>query len=126
MNNYEAPVKEPSNQQFTLSHNLSHGQQIAKIFVVCDQEDTAPVWGYILRQRGLIVILERSMERAIDRWSMEMPDLVVIDLDVIHEERMELYQKFRAVSVAPILLFLPAYHETQILEAYHAGVEDVI
>jgi DNA-binding response OmpR family regulator len=39
---------------------------------------------------------------------------------------MELYQRFRAVSVAPILLFLPTYHETEILEAYHAGVDDVV
>ncbi len=99
---------------------------IAKIFVVCDQKDSAPVWGYILRQKGLSVILETSLERAIDRWSTEMSDLVVIDLDVEHEERMKLYQKFRAVSVAPILLFLPTYHETEILEAYMAGADDVV
>ena len=126
MNNFETSLKEPSDQQFTLSHNLLNGRPVAKIFVVCDQEDTAPVWGYILRQHGLIVILERALEKAIDRWSTEMPDLVVIDLNVGHKERMELYQKFRAVSVAPILLFLPAYHETEILEAYHAGVDDVV
>jgi DNA-binding response OmpR family regulator len=28
--------------------------------------------------------------------------------------------------VAPILLFLPAYHETEILEAYAGGVDDVV
>jgi DNA-binding response OmpR family regulator len=39
---------------------------------------------------------------------------------------MLLYKKFRAVSVAPILLFLPAHHETQILEAYAAGVDEVV
>jgi len=38
--------------------------QISKFFVVCDQSDTAPVWGYILRQRGLNVILETSLEKA--------------------------------------------------------------
>jgi DNA-binding response OmpR family regulator len=99
---------------------------IPKVFVVCEQRDTAPVWRYILRQQGLSVILEHSMERAIDRWSAEMPDLVVIDLNAEHEARMELYQKFRAVSVAPILLFLPTYHETEILDAYMAGVDDVV
>jgi DNA-binding response OmpR family regulator len=126
MNSYEAAIEEPSDQKFTLSHNLPNGRPVAKIFVVCDQADTAPVWGYILRQHGLIVILERSLEKAVDRWSAEMPDLVVIDLNVEHEERMELYQKFRAVCVAPILLFLPAYHETEILAAYRAGVDDVV
>lgn len=99
---------------------------IPKIFVVCDQSDTAPVWGYILGQKGLAVILETSFEKAIDRWSTEITDLVVIDVDVPHQDRMELYRRFRAVSVAPILLFLPTYHETQILDAYAAGVDEVV
>src|SRR5919108_5284543 len=99
---------------------------VPKIFVVCDRNDTAPVWGYILKQQGLTVILETSLEKAVDRWNSEIPDLVVIDVDVPHETRLELYEKFRAVSVAPILLFLPAYHETEILEAYAAGVDEVV
>jgi DNA-binding response OmpR family regulator len=119
-----------STEAFTKEQSLTSERSnigyIPKIFVVCDQRDTAPVWGYILRQQGLIVIMETSIEKSIDRWSTEMPELVVIDLNVEHEARLELYQKFRAVSVAPILLFLPAYHETEILEAYAAGVEDVV
>ena len=99
---------------------------VPKIFVVCDRTDTAPVWGFILRQQGLTVILETSLDQAVDRWSMEMPDLVVIDIDVAHQDPMILYKKFRAVSVAPILLFLPAHHENQILEAYAAGVDEVV
>jgi DNA-binding response OmpR family regulator len=99
---------------------------IPKIFVVCNRSDTAPVWGYILRQEGLSVILETSLEKAVDRWSAEMPDLVVIDLDIPHRDRMELYKKFREVSIAPLLLFLPTHHETQILEAYTAGVDEVV
>jgi len=101
-------------------------RDIPKIFVVCDQSDTAPVWGYILGHKGLTVILEASIEKALDRWSNEIPDLVVIDIDVPHAERMDLYRSFRAVSVAPILLFLPAYHETQILDAYAAGADEVV
>ena len=49
-----------------------------------------------------------------------------MDVNVPHADRMDLYQKFRAVSVAPILLFLPAYHEAEILQAYEAGVDDVV
>ena len=118
-----------SNETFTKDQSLTSESvntgYIPKIFVVCDQRDTAPVWGYILRQQGLIVILETSRNKAIDHWSAEMPDLVVLDVDVAHEERMELYEKFRAVCMAPILMLLPAYHETHILEAYTAGVEEV-
>ena len=100
--------------------------QVAKIFVVCNRHDTAPVWGYILRQQGLTVILETSLDKAVDRWTSEIPDLVVIDVDVPHQDRIDLYKRFRAVSVAPILLFLPTYHETEILEAYQAGADEVV
>jgi DNA-binding response OmpR family regulator len=122
----EASIKDASGQHAALSYDPVNAQPIPKVFVVCDQKDTAPVWGYILRQQGLIVILETSTEKAIDHWSVEMPDLVVIDIDVAHQDPMELYKRFREVSVAPILLFLPTHHETQILEAYADGVDEVV
>lgn len=104
----------------------AHPAHIPKVFVLCDQMGIGPVWGYILRQKGLIVVLETSKQKAIDHWSREMPDLAVLDVDVKSQERMELYRKFREVSATPILLLLPAYHETQILEAYTAGANEVV
>jgi DNA-binding response OmpR family regulator len=118
--------KENSAKDQPLTFDRANVVHIPKVFVVCEQRDTAPVWRYALRQQGLIVILETSMEKAIDHWSAEMPDLVVLDITEKHEARMEAYQKFRSVSVAPILLFLPTYHETEILDAYMAGVDDVV
>src|SRR5687768_1569910 len=79
---------ETSTKDQSMTFDRANAVYIPKVFVVCDQRDTAPVWGYILRQRGLMVIMETSIEKAIDRWSTEMPDLVVIDLDVKHEERI--------------------------------------
>jgi DNA-binding response OmpR family regulator len=126
MNNGDASLHDLVGNQNTLYYNPSGERPIPKIFVVCDQKDTAPVWGYILREQGLTVVLETSLEQAIERWSLEIPDLVVIDVDVSKKNAIEVYQKFRAVSVAPILLFLPAHHETQILDAYEAGVDEVV
>jgi len=99
---------------------------VPKVFVVCDRSDTAPLWGYILRQRGLNVILETSLEKAVDRWTTEMPDLIVIAINSAHQDPMELYKKFREVSMARLLLFLPTHHETQLLEAYAAGVDEIV
>ena len=95
---------------------ISSKGEIPKIFVVCDQSDTAPVWGYMLGQKGLNVTLETSAEKAVDRWLAEISDLVVLDLDIPHPNRMQLYANFRAVCVSSILLFLPAYLDTDILE----------
>ena len=117
---------ETSTKDQPLAFDRANAVQTPKVFVVCDQRDSAPVWGYILRQQGLTVILETSRQKAIDHWTREAPDLLVLDVDIKHHERMELYKNFREVSVAPILLLLPAYHETQILEAYEAGADEVI
>jgi DNA-binding response OmpR family regulator len=124
--NYEAPLKDLSGQTISLSHDPSNERHIPKIFVVCDQKDTAPVWGYILRQQGLQVILETSLEKAIDHWSEEIIDLIVLDIHRSHSDRVLLYKTFREQSVVPLLLLLPAYDETQILDAYAAGVDDVV
>jgi len=44
MNNYEASIKDSSRQLIALSSDPTNGRPIPKVFVVCDQRDTAPVW----------------------------------------------------------------------------------
>lgn len=97
-----------------------------KISVVCDRSDTAPVWGYILRHKGLSVLLEQTIPGAFERWNRETPDLVVFDVDIQAHDPVELCRRFRALSVAPILVFLPGHHETQVLDCYGAGADEVI
>ena len=118
-------TNENSAKDQPLTFDRANAVHIPMVFVVCDQRDTAPVWSYILRQQGLIVVLGTSGEQAVDHWSIT-PDLLVIDIDVPHQDPIELCRKFRAVSVAPILLFLPTHDETLILEAYAAGVDEVV
>lgn len=110
----------------SLKFDRANAVQMPKIFVVCDRTDTAPVLGYILRQQGLVVTLETMVDKAIERWANEAPDLVVIDIDIEKRNPVELYKNFRGVSTVPILLFLPSHHETRILEAYAAGVDEVV
>jgi DNA-binding response OmpR family regulator len=97
-----------------------------RVFVVCDQDATAPIWGYIIREKGLVAILETSAQRAMERSVEEIPDLIVIDVNASHTQRIELCRKFRSLSASPILLFLPANNEQEVLEAYQAGVDECV
>jgi DNA-binding response OmpR family regulator len=97
---------------------------VPKIFVMCDRTDSAHLWEYILRQQGLIAIVETDIEKATETWLSEMPELIVIDVD--KQAALALCKELRSMSVAPILLFLPEYQETEILAAYTAGVDDVL
>jgi DNA-binding response OmpR family regulator len=101
-------------------------QNAMRVFVVCDQDATAPIWGYIIREKGLVAILETSVQRAMERSVEEIPDLIVIDVNASHAQRMELCRQFRSLSASPILLFLPSNNETEILEAYQIGVDECV
>jgi DNA-binding response OmpR family regulator len=101
-------------------------QNAMRVFVVCDQDATAPIWGYIIRDKGLVAILETSVQRAMERSIEEIPDLIVIDVNAPHAQRMELCRQFRSLSASPILLFLPSNNEPEILEAYQSGVDECV
>lgn len=101
-------------------------QSAMRVFVVCDQDATAPIWGYIIRDKGLVAILETSVQRAMERSIEEIPDLIVIDVNASHAQRMELCRQFRSLSASPILLFLPSNNEPEILEAYQNGVDECV
>ena len=107
-------------------NNLLLPQNSPRVFIICDQDATAPIWGHIIRDKGLIAILETSVERAMQRSIEEIPDLIVIDVNAPHPQRMELCKKFRALGPSPILLFLPVNHEQEILEAYQIGVDECV
>ena len=101
-------------------------QNPPRVFVVCDQDATAPIWGYIIRDKGLVAILETSVQRAMERSIEEIPDLIVIDVNASHTQRIELCRQFRSLSASPILLFLPSNNESEILEAYQNGVDECV
>lgn len=97
-----------------------------RVYVVCDQTATAPIWGYLIREKGLVAILETVVARAMDHALEDIPDLIVIDINAPHAQRIELSKRYRALSSSPILLFLPASNESEILEAYQSGVDECV
>ncbi|MCJ7625351.1 MAG: response regulator transcription factor [Anaerolineaceae bacterium] len=97
-----------------------------RVMIVCDDPEAAAVWDFILKQSGIQTILECAYQDALARWVEEITDLVVIDISAGHKECLQLCEELRTNTVAPILLFMPAYHEDQLLEAYHAGVDECL
>ena len=93
-----ASAKDSSEQHVESTFDRTNAQPIPK---VCDQKDTAPVWGYILRQRGLIIILETSLEKAIDRTEPIDKSLFRLGLDWIK------YALKHSLDFQPLFQFQP-------------------
>src|SRR5512142_2133192 len=107
-------------------HTGGTGRLGPKVYIICNQSDTAPAWGYVLRQKGLTVVMETSLEQAVEHWAEDVPDVTVVDIDASQADRLDLCRRLRGVTAGPLLLFLPAHHETEILEAYASGVDDCV
>ena len=70
------------------SIDTTHPPATLRVFIVCDQTDTAPIWGYMIREKGLVAIIETSVQRAMERAVEDIPDLIIIDVNASHEERI--------------------------------------
>ncbi len=106
--------------------NLTTDQPALRVYIVCDQSATAPIWGYLIREKGLVAILETVVQRALEHTLEDIPDLIVIDINVSHSQRMDLCRKYRALTSCPILLFVPTNNENEMLEAYQTGVDECV
>lgn len=98
----------------------------ACILIVCNQASTAPVWGYMIREKKLRAVIETAPQNAHQRCKEEEPALTILDLQMSHSRTLEVCRKLRAISENPILLFLPSYDENLILGYYDAGADDCV
>ena len=94
--------------------------------IASDDADIACIWAFSLEQIGIKVISCDLSEGAIRLWSEELPDMVVVDSRSWQMEDVEFCQQLRRETVIPILLFTSQNDEYYLLEAYKAGVDEVV
>jgi two-component system KDP operon response regulator KdpE len=95
----------------------------AKVLVACDDQENMRVWTYILRDKGIGVLLATTLDEAMRLWAEQIPDLIVIDM-YSEQEGIELSIRLRDETIAPILFFCAQNDEALFLEAYQAGADE--
>ena len=96
------------------------------VLIVCNEPSTAPVWGYMIREKKLHAVIETDPQNTIKRCEELEPALTIFDLNLHHSKILDLCLKLRGLCENPILLFLPSYDENSILEYYNAGIDDCV
>ena len=97
-----------------------------KVLVVSNTQNTGPLLLSGLRERGLDVVMEPVPTNASQRWSAEIPDLVIFDANVPETQALELIKNLRREAAVPIILLTQFNTEDFLLEAYTAGVDECI
>jgi DNA-binding response OmpR family regulator len=94
--------------------------------VVSDDPEIAAVWAFTLQQAGLNTCLAPMSDEAVQRWAEELPDLIVVDSHAWQNEDIEVCRILRPETIIPILLFTSQNDEYYLLEAYRAGLDEVV
>jgi DNA-binding response OmpR family regulator len=98
----------------------------ACVLIVCNEASTAPVWGYMIREKKLHAIIETMPKNAEKCCVEKAPALIILDLQLPPLKILDICHKLRGTCENPILLFLPSYDENLILEYYDAGIDDCV
>lgn len=101
-------------------------KKVNSVLIVCNEPSTAPVWGYMIREKKLQAVIETDPQNTIKRCEEVEPALTIFDLQLSHSKILDLCLKVRPICENPILLFLPSYNEDFILEYYNAGIDDCV
>jgi DNA-binding response OmpR family regulator len=97
-----------------------------KVLIVSNRPTTGPLWVFALQQERLNVVLETNPSNALARWEKEIPDLIVLDLNLSAALTLEWIKSLRAEMLIPILLLASAWSDAEVLAAYQAGIDDYL
>jgi DNA-binding response OmpR family regulator len=102
------------------------GRGYLYILIVCNEPSTAPVWGYMIREKKLRAVIETDPQNTLTRCKGQPPALTIFDVKLPHSTVIDLCLQLRSICENPIVVFLPAYDENLLLDYYAAGVDDCV
>lgn len=96
----------------------------AKVLIVSDDPETARIWSYCLSMVGAEAVVVDYSCPVLQIWAEELPEMILIESINRSNEELELVRKLRLETPVPIILLPSGDDESQIYEAYRAGVDE--
>jgi len=97
-----------------------------KALIVDDDRVLADVLAFTLRREGFQVILAYDGEVALQRCAEELPDLIVLDVNMPRLDGFSVCRRIRAQSETPIILLTVRGEEDDIVHGLELGADDYI
>jgi DNA-binding response OmpR family regulator len=99
-----------------------------KLLIVDDDADLRAILGFALRDAGFVVVDAADAAAALARAEAELPDLVVLDLNLGRDDGLELLPRLRARpgSPRPVLVLSVRSAEEDVVRALDLGADDYL
>ena len=96
------------------------------ILLVDDEDSVQKLLAYPLEREGYRVVQARDGEEALERFSAERPDLVVLDVMLPKLDGLEVCKRLRATSTVPIIMLTARDDELDKVLGLELGADDYI
>jgi DNA-binding response OmpR family regulator len=97
-----------------------------RILLISDDLESNNIWAYILTQKGMDVLTAGSATSAMELFTKDPFDLVIINYYFEINDALTLSRQFRSEIANPLLLFTSTQEESVLLDAYEMGVDECI
>lgn len=95
-----------------------------KALIVDDDRVLADVLAFTLRREGFEIVLAYDGETALQRFGEELPDLVVLDVNMPRLDGFAVCRRIRSLSDTPIILLTVRGEEDDIVRGLELGADD--
>ncbi|HMS01077.1 MAG TPA: response regulator [Anaerolineales bacterium] len=96
------------------------------VLIVSDQPNSVAAWDALFSQRNCIVLSESSPRYAIQAARLVAPSLVLVDIQLTRDERMELIGELRKASRGPIIMLVSANTAQLAIEANESAADEYL
>jgi two-component system, OmpR family, KDP operon response regulator KdpE len=95
--------------------------------LLCDSElQSIRALKVVLRAAGLSVSATQTAEDAVRRAALHVPDLAIIEMDLVDSSGTEICRQLRQWSSMPLIIVSHISDEDRIVDAFSAGADDYI
>ena len=96
------------------------------VLIVSDQPNSVAAWDARFSQRNCIVLSESSPRYAIQAARLVAPSLVLVDIQLTRNERIELIGELRKASRGPIIMLVSANTAQLAIEANESAADEYL
>ena len=94
------------------------------VLIVADDRETATLWEQLFCEKGYRNVTEDAV-RAVQMAHILCPELVLVDVDLPHTDRLALCHALKSASRTAVMVLTPPRPQ-EIFELYAAGVDECL
>jgi two-component system, OmpR family, KDP operon response regulator KdpE len=95
--------------------------------LLCDSEpQSVRALKSVLRAAGLSVCATQSAEEALTQAALDVPDLAIIEIELVDSSGAEVCRRLREWSSIPLIVMSHVTNEERIVDAFAAGADDYV